>query len=146
MSSSKLKHKSGVQKDTRIRTYPDNIPKGDQGQKVRATHQRVQFVRNNMDMSISELADRTKLGQPIIRTIKIAEKNDNWKVRKNAWKGKFDELSGEMKEWLRNHEKGQSWRKYAERFNKSFNNRELTPLDVQTIRKYHERLKDPAKL
>jgi len=146
MLNKTLKYKS-VQKDDRIRKYPEYVPKGEQGQKVKATHQRVQFIRNNMDMSVSEIQERTELARPIISMIKVAEMNDNWKNRdvdQNA--SLFDELNQEMKDWLRNNEKEQSWRKYGNCFNRKFGYHEITPLDPGTVKKYHRRLQSPANL
>jgi len=141
------RRKGGPLHDTTIRTYSRPQDAREQGQQTDATHQRVQFIRDNMEMSVSELQEYTELPRPLIATIKVSEMNDNYKKRDiDNNRSLFDQLTPEMKDWLRDNEKGSSWWKYGDKFNERFSDQEVTPLYQQTVKKYYKRLKSPAKL
>ena len=118
-----------IKRESKIRKYRKNVTNPEI--KTEATGERVQFVKDNLDMPISKLEEKTELSRQLIATIKVAEWNDCWKGHYNLEK----ELTSAMKNWLVKHEKKETWAAFTKKFNQKFSLHNPTPISEPAMRK-----------
>ena len=109
-----------------------------QAQKTKITHQRVEYIRNHMDTSVGELQAETGLSEYVIEITKEAYRNDFWRQH-GGGDSKFDRLTDEMKDYLRDAE-FDTWWDLRVMFNRRFRMSDLTPMHDATLRKYYQKL------
>ena len=122
----------------------------EQDTKTEVTSQRAEYVRDNMNAPLSQLKEATDLGEWIIKEI-ILVKESNY-MRGEGYEGrskrprKFDKMPQEMKDYLRDMNREGTWNEFKSKFNRRWNESELTPIAASTLNRYYKRLQKLSNL
>jgi len=113
--------------------------------KTKITPPRAQYVRDHMNTPIEHLQQVTGLGEWVIYEIIWVTKADYMRGEghggRSKQKTKFDRMTPEMKDYLRNMDKENlKYRELKSQFNERWSDSELTPIAATTLSRYYGKL------
>ena len=99
---------------------------------------KVDYIRTNMDVTDKELADELSESEYYIWVVKEAYRNNYFRQQAKA-STKLDEMLKYMKDYLISVEYN-TLKELESKFNRTFGQSYLTPMNYQTLRKYRKRI------